>query len=194
MKALRNGAFATAIDISPKSIEHLISMAKEENLEHRLQASVMDAHDLTLEDNRFDIVLGNGILHHLPQLEVALREINRVLKPGGHAIFQEPMGMNPLINFFRFLTPKLRTRDEQPFRMRELRLFQQIFHEVEFVYFDLMTMIAKLPLFFGMKKLANRAQKKLIRVDDRILRSKKKRKTTFWQKMSWTILIVLRKI
>lgn len=194
MKALRNGAYVTAIDISPKSIEQLVSMAKEENLDQHLQAAVMDAHKLALADNSFDIVLGNGILHHLPQLEIALNEINRVLKPGGHAVFQEPMGMNPLINLFRLLTPKLRTRDEQPFRTRELKLFQQVFHEAEFVFFDLTTMIAKIPLFLGMKKFANGFQKKLIRLDDRILRSKKKKKISFWQKMSWTTLIVLRKL
>lgn len=45
-----------------------------------------DATDLPFETNSFDIVLANGVLHHLAvqqQLTGALSEIRRVLRPGG---------------------------------------------------------------------------------------------------------------
>jgi hypothetical protein len=38
----------------------------------------------------FDGVLCLNALHHLPDYSVALREIHRVLKPGGRAVFSEP--------------------------------------------------------------------------------------------------------
>ena len=117
MDALRGGAYVTAIDISPESIKHLISIAKEENLDHRLDARVMDAHNLEFEDKTFDIIFGNGILHHLPYLDRAIKELKRVLKDDGSAIFMEPLGMNPFINLFRKMTPKCRTKDEKPFTM-----------------------------------------------------------------------------
>ena len=46
----------------------------------------MDATDLRFESNSFDVVLANGVLHHLmvqDQLDGALSEVHRVLRPGG---------------------------------------------------------------------------------------------------------------
>jgi ubiquinone/menaquinone biosynthesis C-methylase UbiE len=46
-----------------------------------------DFENLPLKDASFDMIAGNGVLHHLPDMEKALSEIKRVLKPGGIAIF-----------------------------------------------------------------------------------------------------------
>lgn len=144
LKALRDGAYVTAIDISPKSIDYLIILAKKENLNHRLDARVMDAHKLEFEDEEFDIVFGNGILHHLTNLECAMLEIKRVLKVSGYAVFLEPLGMNPFINFFRKMTPDFRTSDEKPFRMHELAIIRKIFPNVQFSYFECATLFTKI--------------------------------------------------
>ena len=42
-----------------------------------------------------DVVFGVSVLHHL-ELDTALREIRRVLKPHGVMIFAEPLDINPL--------------------------------------------------------------------------------------------------
>ena len=80
----------------------------------------MDGHNLKYENNKFDLVIGNGILHHL-DAETALSSIHRVLKPGGRLIFREPLADNPLLKLFRFLTPKARTIDELPFSGKALK-------------------------------------------------------------------------
>ena len=54
----------------------------------------------------FDAVLGKQILHHL-DLGVAIPEIVRVLRPGGRAVFLEPLIHNPLLEGYRRLTPHL---------------------------------------------------------------------------------------
>jgi len=51
----------------------------------------MNAEELKFADDYFDIVCGGAILHHL-DLNKALSEIARVLKPDGKAIFVEPLG------------------------------------------------------------------------------------------------------
>ena len=61
---------------------------------------VMDAESMKFEDKTFDVVYGSGILHHL-NIDKAYRELARVLKPDGVAIFIEPLGHNPLINLYR---------------------------------------------------------------------------------------------
>ncbi len=56
--------------------------------------TAMDKQDitgLTYEDNRFDIILCNHVLEHIPDDLKAMSELYRVLKPGGWAILQTPM-------------------------------------------------------------------------------------------------------
>ena len=98
----------TGIDISRNAIEQ----ARAER-GHLAEYLVMDAAAMTFPDNRFDLVLGRAILHHL-DVEQALLDIYRVLRPGGHAVFMEPLRGNPLARLFRALTPKARTPDEAP--------------------------------------------------------------------------------
>jgi len=47
---------------------------------------VADAEGLDFPDNSFDLVYSHGVLHHTPDTAGAIREIHRVLKPGGRAV------------------------------------------------------------------------------------------------------------
>src|SRR5262249_36960492 len=79
---------------------------------------VMDAARLAFPDQSFDLIFGRGILHHL-DVGASFAELRRVLRPGGAAVFLEPMGHNPLINAFRRRTPSMRTPDEHPLVMAD---------------------------------------------------------------------------
>ena len=87
---------------------------------------LMDAHRLEFEDNTFDMVFGRAILHHL-DLTIALGEIKRVLKPHGTIVFSEPLGINPVGKVVRYFTPCARTKDEQPFRFKDLSMLRNHF-------------------------------------------------------------------
>src|SRR6516165_5718196 len=58
------------------------------------------AHDMPFPDGSIDVVFGIAILHHL-DLDLVSREVRRVLKPGGRAIFQEPVRNSAVIRFLR---------------------------------------------------------------------------------------------
>ncbi len=119
---LNRGALVTGIDISQNYIDDAISAANKFGFNEKdFGFSVMDAHALTFNDDSFDLVIGSGILHHL-DLELSLGEINRVLKMGGRALFKEPLSANPLLKFFRVLTPNARTVDEKPLTLVDLKL------------------------------------------------------------------------
>ncbi len=48
--------------------------------------AVQDAENLALAANQFDLVYSHGVLHHTPNLDRALQEVRRVLRPGGEII------------------------------------------------------------------------------------------------------------
>lgn len=193
IEALQAGAFVTAIDISPKSVELVKERAKSKNVDSHLTALVDDAHHLSFCDNSFDVVIGKGILHHLPQFSQAISEIYRVLKPGGHAVFVEPMGMNCVLCAFRTLTPKWRTADEQPFRLKHLNIIREQFDNTRFVFFDCATLLSKVFVAMHLRRLAQVIWEPLNTIDERLLRKECQNKFNFFQKMSWRVLIRMEK-
>src|SRR5262249_22074340 len=86
----RRGARVKSLDISPE----LIAIARRRLHINGIDASVEfivgSAHEIPLPDESVDVVFGIAILHHL-DLALSAREVYRVLKPGGRAIFQEPV-------------------------------------------------------------------------------------------------------
>lgn len=88
---------------------------------------VCDAHKLEYDDNFFDIIFGSSILHHL-MLDKAIPELNRVIKPNGLLLFLEPLGHNYFINKFRNKTPEMRTEDEHPLLISDLKFISQNFN------------------------------------------------------------------
>ncbi|RNL95235.1 class I SAM-dependent methyltransferase [Sinomicrobium pectinilyticum] len=64
------------------------------DLESPLADVKADICHLPFEDNSFDIILCNHVLEHIPDDTTAMRELYRVLKPGGMGIFQIPQDLN----------------------------------------------------------------------------------------------------
>ena len=137
----RRGAHVTGIDISPGAIELARAQAASEGLEQQIEFEVMNAEALPLADHRFDRICGSGILHHL-DVTRALAEIQRVLRPDGDAVFFEPLGHNPLINWYRRRTPAMRTVDEHPLMASDLRLLAAGFGRNRFSYHHLISLAA----------------------------------------------------
>ncbi|MDP1815398.1 MAG: class I SAM-dependent methyltransferase [Leadbetterella sp.] len=121
LKYLANGAKKVfGMDISLNYINEAIGESLKAGFNaDRFDFQVMDAHNLAYHDGIFDFVIGNGILHHL-DIEVAMNEIFRVLKPGGRVLLFEPLLDNPLLKIFRLFTPNARTEDERPFTKKDI--------------------------------------------------------------------------
>jgi ubiquinone/menaquinone biosynthesis C-methylase UbiE len=87
------------------------------------------AHEIALPDESVDVVVGIAILHHL-DLPLVAREVKRILRPGGRAIFKEPVRESRTLTFLRGLIP-YRAPDVSPFERplteAELRQFAQGF-------------------------------------------------------------------
>ena len=133
-------ATVTGIDISETALQQAKEKAKQDQLKRATFRS-MDAEALEFGNSAFDLICGSGILHHL-DLGRSFAQLARVLKPNGTAIFTEPLGHNPLINLYRKATPNLRTEDEHPLLMKDLRLAGNFFGKIEAYYFHLNSLLA----------------------------------------------------
>lgn len=89
----KTGANILAIDISPDLLER----ARQEVSNANVTFKIENAYELSsLSDNSFDTIVGSSVLHHL-DIKKALRQLYRVLKPGGSMYFTEPNMLNPQI-------------------------------------------------------------------------------------------------
>lgn len=58
-----------------------------------------DICNLPFENNTYDVILCNHVLEHIPDDTKAMRELYRVMKPGGMGIFQIPQDLNRDVTF-----------------------------------------------------------------------------------------------
>jgi SAM-dependent methyltransferase len=79
----RGGARCTGVDLTPRSIE--LSKLHFALYDQRAEFLLADGERLPFVDESFDVVYSNGVLHHTPDTGGAVREIHRVLRPGGVA-------------------------------------------------------------------------------------------------------------
>lgn len=100
----RRGATVKALDISPDLIDIARQRLEVNRIEADVEFIVGSAHEVPLPDESVDVVFGMAILHHL-DLEQSAREVHRVLRRGGRAIFQEPVRNSRLLKFIRSLIP-----------------------------------------------------------------------------------------
>jgi ubiquinone/menaquinone biosynthesis C-methylase UbiE len=80
----RGGARVTGVDLTPRSID--IAQRRFEVYGLKGQFLIGDGEYLSFPDASFDVVYSFGVLHHTPDTARAIREVHRVLRPGGEAI------------------------------------------------------------------------------------------------------------
>jgi SAM-dependent methyltransferase len=127
------GANVTASDLSPGMCDLTKRVGEFNGVE--LQTLITSATDLSnIPDATFDIVYGANMLHHV-DIEACINEVYRVLKPGGRAAFWDPVQYNPVINVYRKMAAGVRTEDEHPLRVKNLRYINKKFGKIESRFF-----------------------------------------------------------
>ena len=124
-------ASVRGIDVSPVAV----AAARARGVE----ASEGDAEATGLPGGSVDLFFGAGIVHHLDVGRFAA-EAARLLRPGGTALFWEPLGHNIGVNAYRRATPAARTPDEHPLLRRDLRALEGAIGPARLRFFGLATL------------------------------------------------------
>ena len=134
----KSGAQVWGIDISEESIKKARKWAENENLSNKIKFEKMPGENIKYNDNFFDLVLGSAILHHT-EIKLAVKEIFRVLKPGGKALFIEPMNQNVFLKIWRKLTPWRRSPMEKALTYKDIMFIRDIFPKINSYFFGFLS-------------------------------------------------------
>jgi SAM-dependent methyltransferase len=168
----RLGFDVHGVDVSSENVRRARELAAKYHVDDRTHFAEGVAEYLDFQDDFFDVLLGIDILHHI-DIEPAARELHRVLKPGGVAIFKEPIEsplFEPLRNsrFGLWLAPKEAsferhiTEDERKLTPEDLERLRQVFPEMNVDHFRVFSRLAPL---FGRLAVEASGASRLERVD-----------------------------
>ena len=167
--AAQCGADVIGIDISPEGVANANLNAKQAGVDDHCRFEAMDGENMTFADNTFDLGVEYGVLHHV-DLDKAMAELNRVLKPDGEIICVEALNHNPIIHWYRKKTPHLRTQweFEHILGVEDLAIVGKYFHKIEVRFFHL-AVLAAVP--FRRTRFFKPVRAFLDKVDSLLLRS-----------------------
>lgn len=132
------GARVTAVDISPGMCATASKLAKANSVE--IETVVAPAENLhVLGDRRFDVIYAGNALHH-SDIPSVMAGVSAYLKPDGIFVSWDPVAYNPIINVYRKKADLVRTKDEHPLKMHDVRLIQSYFRETQVAWFWLTTL------------------------------------------------------
>jgi 2-polyprenyl-3-methyl-5-hydroxy-6-metoxy-1,4-benzoquinol methylase len=142
MLMARFGARVTGIDISPRSIELCKRRAELDGVAEstRFICSPLETADLL--EGSFDIIWGDGVLHHLiPELDGVMRKLVSCARPGALFVFSEPVCLSPLMRKLRKRLPihTDATPNERPLERAELALIQRYLPQLELRWFSFLS-------------------------------------------------------
>jgi len=158
----RRGARVVSFDIASGNVRLAARRAAANGVP--LHLAQMAGEALAFREGTFDAVYGNAILHHV-NLDQAGAELRRVLRPGGVAVFSEPWGENPLLEFARRRVPyrgKDRTPDERPLRLADVARLKAQLPGAEVRGYQLLSMIRRQVRWRPLVSLLERADRLLL--------------------------------
>jgi ubiquinone/menaquinone biosynthesis C-methylase UbiE len=148
---VRSGAQVTSFDLSRRSVQVTRQRVELNNEAGEAELTVAAGESLPFADESFDVIFGKAILHHL-EADIGAGDLYRVLKPGGKAVFTEPMGMNPILNFVRDYVwyPKKTPRGaDHPLLYEDIYAWGAQFRDFHYREIELLSMLER---GFGFKK------------------------------------------
>ncbi|KAM3109460.1 class I SAM-dependent methyltransferase, partial [Phormidesmis sp. 146-33] len=169
----------------------------------KVEGRTINAMAIDFPDNTFDIIYASNLLHHIPDPRLTLKEMHRVLKPGGKACFWDPLKHNPVINVYRRIATKVRTEDETPLDIDLVNYIRSLYSQTSYDTFWIATLWIFLQFYLIEKVNPNeeRYWKKIIveqkRLEKTYLRLEKLdrslKKLPLVKRFAWNLAVVATK-
>lgn len=195
------GARCVASDYSPGMVEVALKLAERNQVQ--VEGRVINAMAIDFPDNTFDIVYASNLLHHIPNPKLTIREMHRVLKPGGVACFWDPLKHNPVINVYRRMATEVRTEDETPLDINLVQFIQSLFAQTTYDTFWIATLWIFLQFYLIEKVNPNQERywKKIIIEQERLAPEYRLlerldfflKKLPLVKRFAWNLAVVARK-
>jgi ubiquinone/menaquinone biosynthesis C-methylase UbiE len=195
------GAHCVATDYSPGMVDVALKLAEKNGV--AVTGKVVNAMNIDYPDNSFDIIYAANLLHHIPNPLITIREMHRVLKPGGKMCFWDPLRHNPVINVYRRIATEVRTEDETPLHINIVQDVRRLFSTTQFDTFWLATLWIFLQFYLIEKVNPNQERywKKIILEQDRLGPTYRRleradrllKKLPFVRRMGWNLAVVATK-
>ena len=125
--ALR-GARVTTVDVSRGMVDTALALGKKYGVE--LEGFVAGAEDLDVPAGSYDLVYIANTIHHVQNRALLFERIHRALKRGGMFFSYDPLAYNPAINVYRRMATQVRTPDESPLTIADVKLAREYFRRV----------------------------------------------------------------
>lgn len=133
------GADVYATDLSNGMLEATARLAKAYSVNVSTHKS--SAESLNLGDGiLFDVIYVGNLFHHVDIIDTVNRLV-KYLAPEGVLISWDPIAYNPIINVYRKIAQDVRTPDEHPLTISDLKFFRSRFDEVHEEYFWLCSLL-----------------------------------------------------
>ena len=148
------GANVTSSDLSSGMLEHTKRLAADNGV--RVATHLAQAEDMSLApDQKFDIIYAGNLLHHI-DIEQMLTQIEPHLEKDGVFVSWDPIAYNPVINLYRMIATQVRTPDERPLTLEDMRKIKTIFPNVKTRSFWLTTLIIFILMFVVQRRNPNK--------------------------------------
>lgn len=134
------GAAVTASDISPGMLNVAQRLAEANRVSIETVLSASEDLAVRTENGLFDIIYTGNTLHHVA-INQTLDVLLPLLNQDGLFVSWDPLAYNPIINVYRRVATEVRTVDEHPLRLADLRVLKRRFKQSRTRYFWFFTLV-----------------------------------------------------
>jgi 2-polyprenyl-3-methyl-5-hydroxy-6-metoxy-1,4-benzoquinol methylase len=148
------GADVTASDISPGMCDAARRLAEHNGV--KIKTHVSASEDLGFPaDVKFDVIYTGNTLHHV-DIAATMPLLLKHLKPDGVFVSWDPVAYNPAINYYRRNAMEVRTHDEHPLTLADIRAVRGHFKESKVAWFWLSTLLIFIIMKFVQRRDPNK--------------------------------------
>ena len=149
------GASVTASDISQGMLDVASRLAEVNGVSIETTLSASEDLALQAENGLFDIIYTGNTLHHVA-IDQTLDVLLPLLKQDGLFVSWDPLAYNPIINVYRRVATEVRTVDEHPLRLADLRTLKKRFEQSHTRYFWFFTLVVFLIMAVVQRRSPNK--------------------------------------